>query len=214
MFRPPGREHAPSKNNRICVRFNRGAQMCVDFPHLSKLCRLLADMNVNVEVDNGYATLLALVRSAFMPRTVSRRSVAHICKFEALPRAAGWQLSAAGLSTKLPDKHGFRAVFVTTDDYWTQFAPATAVNADYLLLGEDGIAEKGVRRRWHAFLTPPPRSFLRFASACPPSPARLQKLVRCSCAAPSRYLPADPRRRFRRRRRRLRGRGRSPSPRS
>src|SRR5665213_3575415 len=97
-------------------------------------------VNVAVEIDPGHAFLRRLVRAALMPSAMPRPGVPDIGKFQAPPLR---QLAAA-LPAKLPRQHGFLAFLVGANDVRTQFANASAITADHLLLGEDGVAEEGV----------------------------------------------------------------------
>jgi hypothetical protein len=97
-------------------------------------------VNIAVDVDIDNATLLAPARAAFLPAPRACTRVADICQLEAPPLRQFTKTLAA----ELPGESGFLAILAGADDMWTDLPMMTAVGADQLLLGEDGIAEQGV----------------------------------------------------------------------
>jgi hypothetical protein len=105
----------------------------------------LAHVNVDVEIDSDDAFLRRLVRAALMPTARTCPGVPDVGEFQAPPLR---QLAAA-FAVKLPRQHGVLAVLVGADNMRTQFAMASAVSADHLLLAENGFAEEGIGRAGH-----------------------------------------------------------------
>jgi len=103
-------------------------------------------VNVDVEIDRGHALLRRLVRAALVPPATACSGVSDVGEFQAPPLR---QLAAA-LSGELPRQHGFLASPVGANDVRTQFAMASVIGAEHLLLGEDGVAEEGVDGAGHS----------------------------------------------------------------
>ena len=97
-------------------------------------------MDVDVEVDLGHATLRHFMRTAFMPTAVMDTRVTNMGQ----PQASPLRQFARAFSSELPSQHDLFAGFIGADDMWANFAVATFVAADHLLLAEDGVANECV----------------------------------------------------------------------
>jgi hypothetical protein len=125
-------------------------------PSLGSTLPQLAHVNVDVEIDPDHAFLRRLVRTALIPPATTCPGVPDIGEFQTPPLR---QLAAA-FSAKLPRQHGFLAVLVGADDVRTQFANASAIAADHLLLAEDGVAEEGIGGAGHCGVDPDKLRFI------------------------------------------------------
>jgi hypothetical protein len=106
----------------------------------------LANVDVDIQIDRADAGLRRTMRAAFMPQAFSRAGILHVGEFETSPLR---QLAAA-LTGKLPGEHDRFTALVGADDVRTQFAMASLISADHLLLPEDRVAEEivgGARHR-------------------------------------------------------------------
>ena len=106
----------------------------------------LANVDVDIEIDVADASLHRAVGSALVPEAIARASISDIGKFQTPPL----RQSAAAFSGELPRQHDLFTALVGADDVRAQFARASLIAADHLLLGEDGVAEEIVGGAGHA----------------------------------------------------------------
>ena len=101
-------------------------------------------MNVDVEINVRHAFLFGFVRATFHPGPGAAACIANLGKPEALPGPASRKLAFADFAGKLPRQHRFLTLLVGPEHKRAKLAMMTAVAADHLLFGEDGVAENGV----------------------------------------------------------------------
>ena len=109
------------------------------------LFSLFAHVNIDVEIDVADAGLRSPVRAALVPVAIARAGVGDIGELQASPLR---QRSAA-LTAKLPGEDGFLTHLVGAEDVGAELAIAPLVDAGYLLLGEDCLAEERVGAAGH-----------------------------------------------------------------
>ena len=110
---------------------------------------ILAYVDVDVEMNVRHTGLFGPVRPALVPGPDTAACIADIGKPKALPGPASWKLALTDFAGKLPRQHGFLALLVGAEDKRAKFAMTTAIAADHLLPGEDGVAEEGVSGGGH-----------------------------------------------------------------
>ena len=102
-------------------------------------------MDIDIEIDLADAGLRRAVGAAFMPAPIAGARFPDVGQFQTPPLR---QLAAA-FAGKLPGQHDFFTALVGADDVRAQFARASLIAADHLLLGEDGVAEESVGGAGH-----------------------------------------------------------------
>src|SRR5947208_15193380 len=102
-------------------------------------------MHIDVEIDIADARLRGAMRTAFMPAAGAGPRVPDVGE----PQAAPLRQRTRALAAELPRQHDLLAVPVRADDVRAELTMPALVAAGYLLLAEDGVAEKGVGGRGH-----------------------------------------------------------------
>jgi hypothetical protein len=119
--------------------------LCNCYARQPRVSPSLAYVNIDIEIDIAHAGLRRLMRAAFMPAAGAWARPADIGELQASPL----RQRPRALAAELPGQHDLFAAFIGADDVRAQFADATVIEADDLLLAEDGVAEEGVGGAWH-----------------------------------------------------------------
>src|SRR6267154_4583019 len=98
----------------------------------------LANVDIDIEIDLADAGLRRAVGAAFMPAAIAGARIADVDQSQTSPLR---QLAAA-FAGKLPGQHDFFTALVGADDVRAQFAMASLIGADHLLLPQDRVAEE------------------------------------------------------------------------